>query len=167
MSSNRISAPLRAVARSKAERRVQVDQQRQVGLQRDHQVMQAVHRFGQVAPGDALEDAGAVGEAVADHHRAARQRRADGLFQMVAAGGGEQQDLGFRRPAVGVALQHQPADFLGARAAARLARQDDVMAAARSVSASRRACVDLPDPSIPSNERNSPAIHEAGAAAPR
>ena len=38
---------------------------------------------------------------------------------------------------------------------------------ARSCSASRRACVDLPDPSIPSNETNRPAIHEAGAAAPR
>jgi hypothetical protein len=41
-----------------------------------------------------LVHAGAVGKAVADHHLSGLKRGLDRAFQMVAAGGGEEQDLG-------------------------------------------------------------------------
>ena len=48
------------------------------------------------------------------------------LIQMVAASGGEQQELGFRGPAVGAAIDQQLADFLGPGRAPGLAGQDDL-----------------------------------------
>ncbi len=115
---------------AKAEGGVDVDQEGQVGFDADHQGVQLVHGGGQIAARNALIHAGAVGETVGDHDLAAREGRADGLFQMVAAGGGEEQDLGFGGPAVGVAFQHQAADFLGPRAAAGFAGQGDGVAQA-------------------------------------
>ena len=41
------------------------------------------------------------------------------------AGGGEEEKLGFGGPAVGVALQHEGADFLGPRAAAGFAGKNN------------------------------------------
>ena len=101
------------IGAGEAESGVEVEEERQVGFDPDHQGMQAVDGVGQIAAGDALEDAGRVGETVGDHDLAPCQGRADGLFQMVAAGGGEEQDLGFRRPAVGGAFKDEAADFLG------------------------------------------------------
>ncbi len=48
--------------------------------------------------GRALVGARRIGEAVADHPLAARQRRADGRGEMVGPRRGEQQRLGQRRP---------------------------------------------------------------------
>ncbi len=78
--------------------------------------------------GAALIGDRAVDEAVAEHPFARVQRRPDGPRDMVGAGGGEEQGLGLRRPAL-ARLQQQRADRLGAGAAAGLARLDDVEAA--------------------------------------
>ncbi|MPL94869.1 hypothetical protein SDC9_41028 [bioreactor metagenome] len=109
----------------------QVDEEGQVRLAPDHQRVQLVDETAQVAAAEALIHPRGIGEAVADHDPARGERGRDGAFEMVAARGGEQQDLGLGRPAVRVALEHETADLLGAGRAAGLARQHDVMALGR------------------------------------
>ena len=104
------------------ERRVEVEDQRQVRLDPDRERMQRVHHAAQVRPRHPLVDAGRIREAVAEHGVAAGERRADQPLEMVAAGGGEEQDLGLRRPAAGGAAHHELADRLRPRGAAGLAR---------------------------------------------
>ena len=48
--------------------------------------------------------------------------------RVIAAGGGEEEDLGFCRPPLGIPRQKKLADFLGAGAAAGLAGEDDFLA---------------------------------------
>ena len=78
---------------------------------------------GRDAAARALVGARGVGEAVGDHYRAPRQRRADGALQVVGARGVHQESLGQRRPAVGRALDQERPDRLGAGRAAGLTRR--------------------------------------------
>ena len=63
-----------------------------------------------------------IGEAVADHPHAPVERRPDQLFDMIAAGGIEQQNLGNSIPAFRGAFEQQLADRFRPGRAARLAR---------------------------------------------
>ena len=104
----------------------------------------------------ALIGHGGIGEPVAHHPHAGRQRRADGPLDMLGAGGEMQQRLGRRRP-VDRAAQQQVAQQLRppARRPARACAAPAGRAAA-SASASSRAWVDLPAPSPPSSVMNRP-----------
>ena len=73
----------------------------------------------------ALIDAGRIREAVADHPAAARQRRRDGVADVVVARGREQDRLGGGPERLGRARQQHVPDDLGARRAAGLAREHD------------------------------------------
>ena len=87
--------------------------------------------------GDALVDAGGIEEAVAQHDRAALDRRPDHLLDMVGARRGEQHRLHLRAERLGgTGQQHVPHRF-GARRAARFARHQHVIALRRA--ACRRA----------------------------
>ena len=79
----------------------------EVGVEADGERVQGVDGGAEVGAGGALVDAGRVGEAVGDHRGAAGERGADGALEVVAAGGGEEQDLGLGRPAAGVALDEE------------------------------------------------------------
>jgi hypothetical protein len=112
--------------------RVHVEDQRQVRLHPDGRVVDRVDQPAQIAPRGALVDAGGIREPVGDDVAARGERRADRAFQVIAPRGGEQQDLGLRRPARRIALHQQAADVLGPGRAARLAGQDRVAAPARA-----------------------------------
>jgi hypothetical protein len=101
----------------------------------------------------ALVGKGGVGEAVADHHLATRQRRLDHLHQVVAAGRKGHQRLGQRVHGV---VQQQGAQLFGQRRAAGLARERDRAALSRKAWAVRSMWLDLPAPSMPSKLRTMP-----------
>ena len=71
----------------------------------------------------ALIDVRRIREAIADHPAAARQRRHDGIADVVVAGGGEQDRLRGGAERLGRAREQHVADDLGAGRAAGLARQ--------------------------------------------
>ena len=79
----------------------------------------------------ALIGHGRIGETVAQHPGAARQRRPDGLDQMVAPGGAVQQRLGAAVPAVDGAVDQQGADGLGAAGTAGFACRHHLAAPGR------------------------------------
>src|SRR5690606_15921605 len=134
-------AAVAALGAGKAGVGVHVDDECQVGLAGDDEVMQPVDQPAQVAPRQALIDPRRVREPVRDDDAPGCERGRDGPFQVVPAGSGEQQYLGLGRPAVGIALEHEAADLLGAGAAARLARQHDIPAkAAQRVGQKPRLC---------------------------
>jgi hypothetical protein len=66
---------------------------------------------------------------------------------VVAPRGGEKKDLRLSGPPVGIAFDEEPP---GSRVSA------TSRPSARSVSARRRACVDLPEPSMPSKVMKTP-----------
>ena len=72
---------------------------------------------------DALIDARGIGEAVADHPFAGIERRQDGALHVVVARRRKQHRLDLRSERLCRARQQHVADDLGARRAARLARQ--------------------------------------------
>ena len=74
----------------------------------------------------ALIDAGGIDEAVADHPFAVDQRRPDHVAHVIVARGREQDGLGLHAERLGGARQDDMADDLGARRAARLAREHDL-----------------------------------------
>ena len=80
----------------------------------------------EVAASGALVGAGGVGEAVAQHPVAAGQGRADQPLQVILAGGVEDQGLGHRRPAVGLAAHQQVAQRFRPGRAPGLPGQDDL-----------------------------------------
>ena len=87
-----------------------------------HGLRQALDELGIHAAAASLVGAGGIGEAIADHPLAARQRRADEVADVQRAGGEHQQRLGHRGHGLGAALEHDLAHALGQRRAARLAR---------------------------------------------
>src|SRR6056297_328562 len=107
-------------------RGIHVDHQREVGLEADRHVVQAVDEGAQLASCRALVDAGGVGEPVGDDGAAGFERRADRLFEVIAARGGEKQDLGLAGPAVGVTLDQKAPDLLCAGRAAGFAGEDHI-----------------------------------------
>src|SRR5690606_13451088 len=120
--------PVAGPGAGKAEVRVHVDDDGEVGFATDHQRVEPVHHAAQVAARQALIHPGRIGEAVRDYDLPGGERRLDHPLQMVAPRRGEQKDLGLGRPALGVAFEHQPADLLRARRSAGLPRQHDLMA---------------------------------------
>ena len=71
---------------------------RQIGTRRRHRPCPPALQAPPAQPaGDALIDAGRIREAVADHPAPRRQRRPDGLVQVIGPGGIEQQRLRQRR----------------------------------------------------------------------
>jgi hypothetical protein len=104
----------------------EVEDQGQRRFDPDHLRMQRVDDGPQIAARRALIDPRRIGKAVADHRPSRGQRGADRAFQVIASRGGEQQDLGFGRPAVGRPIDQQMSDILGAGRPAGLARQDDI-----------------------------------------
>jgi hypothetical protein len=80
-------------------------------------------------PCPALVSARRIDEAIADHPRAAFQRGADKLGDVVGASGGEQQRLGLRAPVAAGRIEQQLADRLGGSGPAGLTGQHDLEAA--------------------------------------
>ena len=91
-------------------------------------LLQRLDEGGIEVAGHALVDAGGIEEAVAQHDRAALDRRPDHLLDMVGARRGEQHRLHLRAERLGGARQQHMAHGFGARRAARFARHQDVMA---------------------------------------
>ena len=89
---------------------------------------------------------------VADDDGAARERRPDHLLDVLGARRGVQRRLGPRRDVAGV--QDQVAHGLAERRPPGSRVSTTSLPAAGSRAASRRACVDFPEPSIPSNVTN-------------
>ena len=106
--------------------RVHVDDEGQVGVAPDHQRVKLVHDAPQIATRQTLIHPRRIRETVGNDDLAGIERGLDRSFHVVAPCRGEQQDLRLRRPTVRVALEHEAPDLLGARAAAGLARQDDI-----------------------------------------
>jgi len=98
-----------------------LEPQRQVGLPAflDPALQLAQHGQVETAPSP-LIGKGGVGEAVADHGGAARQRRLDQLLEVVPSCGEHQQRLG---QCVHRAVQHQLTQCFGQRRAPGLARE--------------------------------------------
>ncbi|MNJ70607.1 hypothetical protein D3C77_670810 [compost metagenome] len=71
----------------------------------------------------ALIGVSGIGEAIAKHHLAGRQRWADDLIQVLRAGGEHQQQFGIRGHRLIAGRQQQLANALGQRRAARLPGQ--------------------------------------------
>ena len=106
----------------------------------------------------ALIGARRIGETVADHPGAARERRLDQPVEMIDARRREQNGLAERAERGRLAAEQRLAQRFGMRRAAGLARRDRLDAAfARGAPASRRICVDLPAPSPPSSVMKRPA----------
>ena len=104
----------------------------------------------------ALVGVGRVGEAVAQHPVAARERRADHLLEVLAPRREHEQRLGVVRHRL---AQQQLAQLLAERRAAGLARRDDAMPRGRDrARASHAACVLLPAPSMPSSVMKRPRV---------
>ena len=111
---------------------------------------------GATLPQPALIGPRRIGEPVAQHPDALRQRRLDHGAHMVVARGGKQQRLRFRAEQLAHPRQHEMADDFGARRAAGLARDDGAQFCRLQTLASSLIWVDFPDPSPPSKEMNLP-----------
>ena len=135
--------------------RVDVQVDHQVGPQpaggkgRDHP------QRGQIQPtAVALVGQRGIGVAVAQHHAAARQMRPDHLAHVLGAGRGEEQHLGLGlHLAAGRVQQNRPHAVADGRAA-RLARQEHILPAARAATPPADQLRLLPLPSGPSKVMN-------------
>ena len=117
------------------------------------------HSFDAEAARAALIGERTVDEAVGEHPCRPSQRGPDRLIDMVGAGRGEQQCLGFGSPAISSPLQKQLADGLGAAAPAGLTGDEARRCRdAASAAASALTCVDLPTPSPPSRLMKRPRV---------
>ena len=159
MRSKRSSRAAAGEAAGEGELRGEVEDEGEVGLDADGERVQRVDHGAEAGAGDALVDAGGVGEAVGDDRGAAGERRADGALEVVAAGGGEEEALGLGRPAAGVARDEE-ARGSARRRGRRRARGSRRPRAprARRVAASARTWVDLPEPSMPSKLMKRPVM---------
>ena len=108
--------------------RIHIDNKGEIRLLADHQIVQLIDFRPQIATGRALINTGTVCEAVTHNNLSRLKCGANGLFQVISAGSGEQKDFCFRRPAVSVTRQDKLTDFFGADAAARFTRVDHIVA---------------------------------------
>ncbi len=104
--------------------RVEIEPEREIGLQALlHCNLQLLEQGERLATTEALVREGGIGEAIAEHDVAARQRRRDDAADVVAARGKDQQCL---RDGVHRRVQHHLPQGLGELGAAGLARHHHV-----------------------------------------
>jgi hypothetical protein len=104
-----------------------VEEQREIRIAvRVHASLELAQEFSRDEMAAALVGVGRVGEAIAQHPIAARERRFDDLHDVLAARREHQQRLGFVRHRL---REQQLAQRFAERRAAGLARADDAMAA--------------------------------------
>ena len=105
--------------------RADLEQDRQIGHQPlDGGEVELEHALEPEAPRDSLIGDRRVDVAIADHRRSSRERGPDHLLDVLGARGCVERGLGPRRDVASV--EHEVADLLSERRAARLARQHDL-----------------------------------------
>ena len=132
---------------------VDLDQERPVGHEAaDGRQVELENRVEPEIAAAALVRDGRVEVAVADDRRAALERGADHLVDVLGPGRGVERGLGPGRHVV--AVEHELADCLAERRAAGLAGETTSTPSRSARSARSRAWVVLPQPSRPSNVTN-------------
>ena len=89
--------------------------------------MELIDKIAQVSAREALIHAGAVGKAITEYDLSGLKRGQNCAFHMVAAGGCEQKDFGFSRPAIRRAFEHQRPDLFGSFGTTGFARDNHVV----------------------------------------
>ena len=124
----RRAGPAPALRARKADRRRHVEQECHVrlGVVADRDALEAANELGVDPAERALIDARGIDEAVADDPAAGLKRGQNGVAHMIVTRRGEQEGLCLGAELLGDARQQNVADDLGARRAARFAREHHV-----------------------------------------
>ena len=128
-----LEAGLRAAPRARPRqsflrRQVQHEGERRLERAGDEK-MELAQPVARHAATEALIGFGRIGEAVAQHDAARRERGPDGRDEMAAPRRHHEQRLALAVPALGRAGEKEAPDLLGARRPARLARRQHILAA--------------------------------------